>query len=73
MSDLQPGMNAEHCPICHRMPHKWIEPARFKSSQVFWVGCQKDGVLEGGKSAMIATFNWNRKVLRVKYDMEAPR
>lgn len=65
----QPGMQSESCPKCFRQPHKWTEPARFRSSQIFWVGCQKDGILEGGKSPVIATSNWNRKVLRVKFEM----
>lgn len=61
-------MQAEKCPICLKVPEKWHESARFKSREIFWVGCKKDGILEGGYTPITATTNWNRRALRIQYE-----
>lgn len=62
-------VTTEPCPKCHRIPHKWIEAAKFRSSQMFWIGCEHCGILAGGKSVLIAGQNWTRQVMRVRHEM----
>lgn len=59
----------ERCPKCERMPEQWTDPPRYKSSQMFWIGCRACHELEGGKSATLAKWNWSRRVWRIKYEM----
>ncbi len=54
------------CPTCHKLPEMWIEPAKYKSTQIFWLACREHNLLAGGKSRMIVIHNWNRAVYRAQ-------
>lgn len=63
-------IQTDRCPKCFKQPTRWVEPARFNSREVSWVGCKACGILEGGISTLIASSNWNRKVLRMRGEMK---
>ncbi len=56
------------CPQCSHAPAVWRERPAHGSRELYWVGCQKDGHLAGGISHSIALQNWNRMVIRWKYE-----
>lgn len=61
----------EVCPKCFKYPKVWRERHQFGSRELIWVGCQKDGYLEGGLSRWIAVANWNRRANRLKFERAA--
>lgn len=58
----------DRCPKCGKMPHRWVEEAKFRSREMHWIGCKKDGLLEGGYTEKIAQWNWARRIARIKHE-----
>lgn len=68
------SVNVLPCPACGHLPKKWIEPARYRSSEIFCLACPKDPELMAqGKSHIVAVFNWNRSVYRWKEQKSRPK
>lgn len=62
------------CPACGKWPKKWIEPPKYRSSEIFYLACPKDVEIMGqGKSQAIAVFNWNRSVRRWQEEHNRPK
>lgn len=62
------NVTPQHCPKCGQLPEKWIDPKRFKSSLIYWIGCRSCGLLEGGLTHNVTAWNWNRRVLRMRFE-----
>ena len=54
--------HTENCPVCQRPAVIWVEKPAHGSRELYWIGCRKDGLLEGGTREGAAVQNWNRRV-----------
>lgn len=59
---MEHKINIEHCPLCKKMPERWVERPRFGSRELCWLSCKEHGILAGGITQNIAIYNWNRQV-----------